>query len=113
MVRPHELFLGRDAITAAHFKRMQDPPNVKKWLAYERKLTKGSPRRPKRVARTRAVAEKLKSEAALTPSPGAMSKVKDSPPWCVRVVPPRQRAMTKLPAKSGLDPYCSDQDVTL
>jgi len=31
----------RHAIDQAHFNRMQDPPNVKKWLAYESEVNEG------------------------------------------------------------------------
>ena len=36
---------------------MQECPSVKKLLAYEKKSMKSLPRRPKRVAQTRAAAE--------------------------------------------------------
>jgi hypothetical protein len=56
---------------AAHFKRMQERPSVKKLLAYEKEM-KDLPRRPRRVAQTHAVVE----EQSLRPAAEERSAAK-------------------------------------
>jgi hypothetical protein len=55
---------------AAHFKRIQERPSVKKLLAYEKEVNEGLPRPPRRVAQNTRLLRSESLRRRLAPKSG-------------------------------------------